>query len=361
MLTDMAPLTNEDKILMKALRLEKGWSVLRMMREFPSRKWKKSTLCNLIKRIDETGNIDRQKGSGRPRSARTATNIQAVGDLICSQEDRPGTSKSPREIERETGIPRSSIRRIVKKDLRLKTFRRRQVQLLSDADIRKRLVACKQLKKRLTKQKLARTWFSDEKVFTVQTPSNTQNDRVYANVKSKSNVSANRLLKGRKHFSQSVMVSVAVSKLGKTDLVFVQPGAKINSVYYCDNVLEQGLLLDIRRLSNDDFLFQQDGAPAHRSRHTVAYLRSHVPEFIEPENWPPNSPDLNPVNYSVWGALQQMVYRDRISDIDHLKQVLKDCWAQLSQDTLNRAIDQLPKRLRMVIQVKGAHAEFRLD
>jgi len=29
------------------------------------------------------------------------------------------------------------------------------------------------------------------------------------------------------------MVSVAITKLGKTDLVFVQPGAKINSVYYC--------------------------------------------------------------------------------------------------------------------------------
>ena len=28
--------------------------------------------------------------------------------------------------------------------------------------------------------------------------------------------------------------------------------------------------------------------------HTVAYLHSNVPEFIEPENWPPNSPDLNP-------------------------------------------------------------------
>jgi len=41
----------------------------------------------------------------------------------------------------------------------------------------------------------------------------------------------------------------------------------------------------------------QDGAPAHRSHHTVAYLRSSVPEFIEPENWPPNSPALNYVNY----------------------------------------------------------------
>ena len=82
-------------------------------------------------------------------------------------------------------------------------------------------------------------------------------------------------------------------------------------------------------------------------------------EFIEPENWPPNSPDLNPVDYAVWGALQQMVYRRKISDIDQLKHL--DCWAQLSQDTLNRAIDQLPKRLMMVIKAKGAHVEFRLD
>jgi len=109
-------------------------------------------------------------------------------------------------------------------------------------------------------------------------------------------------------------------------------------------------------------LFQPDGAPAHSSSHTVAYLRPNVPEFIEPENWPPNSPDLNPVDYAVWGgALQQMVYRRKISDIDQLKRVLIDCWAQLSQDTLNRAIDQLSKRLMMVIKAKGAHVEFRLD
>ena len=54
----------------------------------------------------------------------------------------------------------------------------------------------------------------------------TLNDHEYSNVKSKSEVSTKRLLKGRKHFSQSVMVSVAVSKLGKTHLAFMQPGAQ---------------------------------------------------------------------------------------------------------------------------------------
>jgi len=52
-------------------------------------------------------------------------------------------------------------------------------------------------------------------------------------------------------------------------------------------LLRQRLLSGIRRLSKDDFLFQQDEAPAHCSRYTVAYLHFHVPEFIEPENWPP--------------------------------------------------------------------------
>jgi len=85
------------------------------------------------------------------------------------------------------------------------------------------------------------------------------------------------------------------------------PGVKINSVYYCDNTLKQGLLPDIRCLSNDDFPFQQDRAPAYRSRYSIAYLRSHVPEFTEPQNWPPNSQDLNPVDYSVWSIATDSV------------------------------------------------------
>jgi len=80
--------------------------------------------------------------------------------------------------------------------------------------------------------------------------------------------------------------AIQLVNVRNSNLVFVQPGAKINTVYYCDSVLEQGLLPDICRLSYNNFSFQRDGAPtlAHRTRHTVAYLRSHVPEFIELDN-----------------------------------------------------------------------------
>ena len=74
-------------------------------------------LNRLIQKIDATGCSKHKRGSGRPVSIRTTDNIGHVASLICSQEDNPGTSKSPREIERETGISRSSVRRIAKKNL----------------------------------------------------------------------------------------------------------------------------------------------------------------------------------------------------------------------------------------------------
>src|SRR6218665_965413 len=133
---------------------------------------------------------------------------------------------------------------------------------------------------------------------------------MYASVDHKRDITPARLLKGRKHFTQSVTVSVAVSNLGKTAPFFVTPTAKVNSVYYCEEVLGRGLLADMHLKYENDFVFQQDEAPAHRSRRispTVDFLNSNVPEFIEPHNWPPNSLDLNPVDYSICGALQQRI------------------------------------------------------
>jgi len=46
--------------------------------------------------------------------------------------------------------------------------------------------------------------------------------------------------------------------------------------------------------------FQQDGAPAHTARNTTDYLKKEKIDSIKPNMWPPNSPDLNPVDYAVW-------------------------------------------------------------
>jgi len=66
-----------------------------------------------------------------------------------------------------------------------------------------------------------------------------------------------RLLRTRPTFSETVMVSVGVSKLGCIELFFfVAPEVKINGAYYRDVLLTQKLLPVIRQISGNEFVFQ---------------------------------------------------------------------------------------------------------
>jgi len=59
-----------------------------------------------------------------------------------------------------------------------------------------------------------------------------------------------------------------------------------------------------------------------------------------------NSPDLNPVDYAVWGALQQQVYHNRkFTTVDQLKQAIVEEWNKLSQRFIDRGIDEWRRRL----------------
>jgi len=53
-------------------------------------------------------------------------------------------------------------------------------------------------------------------------------------------VSSDRLIKNRKHFSESVMVSVAVSKTGKTKVHFIDKGTKVDGRYYRESCCRTG-------------------------------------------------------------------------------------------------------------------------
>ncbi|QQP50809.1 Uncharacterized protein FKW44_011943 [Caligus rogercresseyi] len=48
---------------------------------------------------------------------------------------------------------------------------------------------------------------------------------------------------------------------------------------------------------NGRYLFQQDSAPTHKAKKTQEWLQANVPAFWDPQAWPSNSPDLNPMDY----------------------------------------------------------------
>jgi len=106
--------------LITSLHLSKGYNASRLLPEFPDKGWTKRSINMLFQKLRKTGTVDRRVGSGRPRSARMEENMDLVDDLIVSQKDKPQTHRTVWEIASETRIPRSSVVRIIKKDLRLK-------------------------------------------------------------------------------------------------------------------------------------------------------------------------------------------------------------------------------------------------
>ena len=85
-------------------------------------------------------------------------------------------------------------------------------------------------------------------------------------------------------------------------------------------------------------MFQQDSAPAHthRARETIKLLQRETPAFISPDLWPPNSPDLNPIDYKICGVMQDRVYQKKVKDVNELREPLVEVWAGLQQNVTER-------------------------
>ena len=159
------------------------------------------------------------------------------------------------------------------------------------------------------------------------------------------------------------MVSAGVSWEGKTNIHFIDTDrAKVNSENYIQ-LLDDNLLPDCRRLyPRNNYVFRQDGAPSHTSMVTQAHLEEATPEFIKKDEWPPQSPDCNPMDYGIWDSLKEKVYRgmrDKLTE-----QALKDriilSWEEISVGEIRKNISAWKKRLRLVVDEDGGHIEHRL-
>lgn len=166
-------------------------------------------------------------------------------------------------------------------------------------------------------------------------------------------------------FKQSklrVMVWGCIARGRKGPLVVMEyPGGKgggMNSRRYQQQILED-VFFDFYaclKQSRGYMQFQQDGAPAHTSKSTLAWLAANkIPLFFHP----PNSPDLNPIE-PVWFELKRILQHHSHSPttIDELKQFVRTAWDEISMNTINKHIDDMPDRAASVLRVKGGHTRF---
>ena len=89
----------------------------------------------------------------------------------------------------------------------------------------------------------------------------------------------------------------------------------------------------------------------------VELLQRETADFISLKLWLPNSPDLNPVDYKIWGIMQQRMYEMQIHNVDELKRRLVDVWSGLQQSVVDAAVSKWRKRLQACVCAKGGHFE----
>jgi hypothetical protein len=82
-------------------------------------------------------------------------------------------------------------------------------------------------------------------------------------------------------------------------LIFIEEGVKVNQRVYMD-MLELKVLPWIESEEwESGYNFQQDGAPAHTAIAVQKWLTANFSAFWSKEMWPPSSPDLNPMDFSI--------------------------------------------------------------
>ena len=99
-------------------------------------------------------------------------------------------------------------------------------------------------------------------------------------------------------------------------------GQTVGVEYYVEDILEKEVKPLLKRskrtneattndmvVNNMRFIFKQDGAPAHTYKQAQDWCLQNLPNFINKDNWPGNSPNLNPME-NFFRILNEKVYCD---------------------------------------------------
>ncbi|GBN11261.1 hypothetical protein AVEN_268832-1 [Araneus ventricosus] len=112
----------------------------------------------------------------------------------------------------------------------------------------------------------------------------------------------------------------------------------------------------------DGVIFQQDGAHPHYSNIVREFLDTTFTQRWIGRGaviaWPPRSLDITPLDFYLWGYVNQHVYSERSNDINHLKRGIMEVIYSVTSDVLTRVWEELDYRLDVCRTTNGAHIEL---
>ena len=111
--------------------------------------------------------------------------------------------------------------------------------------------------------------------------------------------------------------------------VLFDGGYRLNSDGYID-VMTSIINPWIRKVAGKKkFVFQLDGAPAHTANKTQPFLKKI--DFWPKSMWPPQCPDLNPLDYSVWWRVESSACKTQSQNVEELKARITENWANFDK------------------------------
>ncbi|CAM4772912.1 unnamed protein product [Rotaria magnacalcarata] len=271
-----------------------------------------------IKMINTTGSITLSSPPDCPRTIRTNAAIVKVKNCL-SQKKRASTQKLAKDMK----ISRTSVQRILGEDLGCKPYKKTKQPKLTN--LQKKLGGL------------------NEKFFDLDGIYNSQNDRVWT-------VNGGEVdRKGGFHektkYPGKVMVWLGACAEGLTTPIILE-NRTMDAEVYINEVLPIALESGDRMLGSD-WTYQQDGARPHTHLLTQEWCAENFPDFISKESWSPNSPDLCPLDYSLWNELGQCMNWNRMTTKATLIEEIKRSVAKV--DNKNNFISVLDFTIRLRI------------
>jgi len=296
---------------------------------------------------DETGGFKKRENGGRKRSVLTESNLAKIKDEATSNPTIP-----MKELAKHLSMSTMSISRGIK-ELGGKSLAISKRPLLTDAMKEKHLERAKVLLNKLKKGKEGVIIFSDEKNFCLDKFSNRRNSRYldFGNTPD----SVKYCPKTKK--PQSVMVLGVVGSDGKVcPPIFIPEGLRVNTEVYLRLLIDHVIPWIKANYQEGEYTFQQDSAPAHGSKKTQQFLSEEV-RFWSKKIWPPNSPDINLLDYYWWGRVEPISNATSHKNLESLKASISAAWASIRPEEIRKAASRFRPRLEAIIAAGGGHIE----
>ena len=134
-------------------------------------------------------------------------------------------------------------------------------------------------------------------------------------------------------------------------------GLKVNTKVYLD-VLKRVVIPWCNQVADGrPWVRQQESAPAHKSKETKAWLQKESYNFVSFSQWPPSSPELNPLDYFVWSYVENIINMTSHNTKASLTATICQVFAKLTPPLVENACSQFQIRIKAVIEAEGGYIE----